>query len=113
MSEHETNWLTKRWRRLLPASPVQAHRPGGGWRGTGTCRLGDIEHVVILMQENRSFDHYFGTMSGGARVLRPGRATRRSAERGTRSSTSSATSPAPAPTRPATCSRSAWSATRR
>jgi phospholipase C len=26
--------------------------------------LGDIEHVVILMQENRSFDHYFGTMSG-------------------------------------------------
>ena len=26
--------------------------------------LGDIEHVVILMQENRSFDHYFGTLSG-------------------------------------------------
>jgi phospholipase C len=26
--------------------------------------LSDIEHVVILMQENRSFDHYFGTMSG-------------------------------------------------
>jgi phospholipase C len=25
--------------------------------------LNDIEHVVILMQENRSFDHYFGTMS--------------------------------------------------
>jgi phospholipase C len=25
--------------------------------------LKDIEHVVILMQENRSFDHYFGTMS--------------------------------------------------
>ncbi|WP_318515830.1 phosphocholine-specific phospholipase C [Photobacterium leiognathi] len=24
----------------------------------------DVEHVVILMQENRSFDHYFGTMSG-------------------------------------------------
>jgi phospholipase C len=28
--------------------------------------LSDIEHVVILMQENRSFDHYFGTMSGVA-----------------------------------------------
>ncbi|MGW2940482.1 phosphocholine-specific phospholipase C [Streptomyces sp. NPDC001226] len=27
-------------------------------------RLSDIEHVVILMQENRSFDHYFGTLSG-------------------------------------------------
>jgi phospholipase C len=24
----------------------------------------DIEHVVILIQENRSFDHYFGTLSG-------------------------------------------------
>ncbi|WP_020673724.1 alkaline phosphatase family protein [Amycolatopsis nigrescens] len=28
------------------------------------ARLEDIEHVVILMQENRSFDHYFGTMAG-------------------------------------------------
>ncbi|WP_225447093.1 phospholipase C [Streptacidiphilus sp. PB12-B1b] len=26
--------------------------------------LGDIKHVVVLMQENRSFDHYFGTLSG-------------------------------------------------
>ncbi|MFE0102022.1 phosphocholine-specific phospholipase C [Streptomyces sp. NPDC059009] len=24
----------------------------------------DIEHIVVLMQENRSFDHYFGTMRG-------------------------------------------------
>lgn len=29
---------------------------------TGSIR--DVEHVVILMQENRSFDHYFGTMRG-------------------------------------------------
>jgi phospholipase C len=29
---------------------------------TGTIR--DVEHVVILMQENRSFDHYFGAMPG-------------------------------------------------
>ncbi|HEY2983895.1 MAG TPA: alkaline phosphatase family protein [Jatrophihabitantaceae bacterium] len=27
-------------------------------------RLDDIKHVVLLMQENRSFDHYFGTLSG-------------------------------------------------
>jgi len=27
-------------------------------------RLRDIEHVVIFMQENRSFDHYFGTYPG-------------------------------------------------
>ncbi|QUD89248.1 phosphocholine-specific phospholipase C [Phenylobacterium montanum] len=31
-------------------------------RGSGTIR--DVEHVVILMQENRSFDHYFGTLRG-------------------------------------------------
>ncbi|WP_426207450.1 phosphocholine-specific phospholipase C [Massilia sp. TWP1-3-3] len=31
------------------------------------CRSGtimDVAHIVILMQENRSFDHYFGTMPG-------------------------------------------------
>jgi hypothetical protein len=27
-------------------------------------RLDDVEHVVILMQENRSVDHYYGTMRG-------------------------------------------------
>ncbi|MDH0863964.1 phospholipase C, phosphocholine-specific [Mitsuaria sp. GD03876] len=29
---------------------------------TGTIQ--DVEHIVILTQENRSFDHYFGTMNG-------------------------------------------------
>ncbi|MCA3931671.1 alkaline phosphatase family protein, partial [Burkholderia sp.] len=29
---------------------------------TGTIR--DVEHVVIFMQENRSFDHYFGGLRG-------------------------------------------------
>jgi len=31
-------------------------------RRTGTIQ--DVEHIVVLMQENRSFDHYFGTMNG-------------------------------------------------
>jgi phospholipase C len=31
---------------------------------TPCAPLSDIEHVVFLMQENRSFDHYFGTLSG-------------------------------------------------
>ncbi len=31
-------------------------------RVTGTIR--DVEHIVVLMQENRSFDHYFGTLRG-------------------------------------------------
>lgn len=42
-------------------------------RRTGT--IADVEHVVLLMQENRSFDHYFGTMAGvrgfGDRVTIP------------------------------------------
>jgi phospholipase C len=29
---------------------------------TGT--INDVKHIVILMQENRSFDHYFGTLRG-------------------------------------------------
>lgn len=29
---------------------------------TGT--INDVEHIVVLMQENRSFDHYFGTLQG-------------------------------------------------
>ncbi|MGC5394910.1 phosphocholine-specific phospholipase C [Streptomyces sp. DT20] len=37
-----------------------AHAAGSG----GRDGLGAIKHVVILMQENRSFDHYFGTLRG-------------------------------------------------
>lgn len=45
---------------LLPPSVHEAIattpvRPGG---------LRAIEHVIVLMQENRSFDHYFGTLRG-------------------------------------------------
>ncbi len=29
-----------------------------------TRSIRDVEHIVILMQENRSFDHYFGTLAG-------------------------------------------------
>src|SRR5579872_4789536 len=31
---------------------------------SGCTKLSDIEHVVILIQENRSFDHYFGSYRG-------------------------------------------------
>ena len=41
-------------RLIEQAAAVQASRHAS---------LSDIKHVVILMQENRSFDHYFGTMS--------------------------------------------------
>jgi phospholipase C len=45
---------------LLPPSVRKAVAAGPARRGS----LGDVEHVVLLMQENRSFDHYFGTLSG-------------------------------------------------
>jgi len=45
----------------LPASVAQALTLPANRR---TRSIDDVEHVVILMQENRSFDHYFGTMRG-------------------------------------------------
>ncbi|MGW2661751.1 phosphocholine-specific phospholipase C [Nocardia tengchongensis] len=32
--------------------------------GAASGTIADVKHVVILMQENRSFDHYFGTLKG-------------------------------------------------
>jgi phospholipase C len=45
---------------LTPSIARAASIPAA--RRTGS--LDDVEHVVVLMQENRSFDHYFGTMRG-------------------------------------------------
>ncbi|GAB2897210.1 phospholipase C, phosphocholine-specific [Paraburkholderia jirisanensis] len=46
---------------MLPSSIRRALAiPPSGQTGT----IQDIKHVVILMQENRSFDHYFGTLKG-------------------------------------------------
>jgi len=40
----------------------------GVWAGTALARPPDaitkIRHVIVIMQENRSFDHYFGTFPG-------------------------------------------------
>ncbi len=47
---------------VLPVNLRKALAATHGRRRAGT--LNDIEHIVILMQENRSFDHYFGTMPG-------------------------------------------------
>ena len=44
---------------LMPPNLQRAladEKPGKG-------KLSDIKHVVMLMQENRSFDHYFGTLA--------------------------------------------------
>src|SRR5262249_26728488 len=45
----------------FPASIARALAiPAHHHRGT----IEDIEHVVFMMQENRAFDHYFGTLRG-------------------------------------------------
>ncbi|MFF7396714.1 phosphocholine-specific phospholipase C [Achromobacter sp. NPDC008082] len=46
---------------FLPASIRRALAIPANHR-TGTIR--DVEHIVIFMQENRSFDHYFGGLAG-------------------------------------------------
>ncbi|MBA4353857.1 MAG: phospholipase C, phosphocholine-specific, partial [Novosphingobium sp.] len=45
----------------LPASIARALAVPAS-RRSGTIK--DVRHIVILMQENRSFDHYFGTLKG-------------------------------------------------
>lgn len=45
----------------LPGSIAKALAISANNR-TGT--IADVEHIVILTQENQSFDHYFGTMRG-------------------------------------------------
>ncbi len=55
---------------LLGSGALAAAMPGSIARAlaipahnkTGT--IADVEHVIVLMQENRSFDHYFGTLRG-------------------------------------------------
>jgi phospholipase C len=43
------------------AAPKPPHRMvPKGFKGN----MSDLKHVVIIMQENRSFDHYFGTLPG-------------------------------------------------
>jgi phospholipase C len=45
---------------LSPSIARAAQIPAN--RRTGSLR--DVEHIVVLMQENRSFDHYLGTLRG-------------------------------------------------
>ena len=56
--------------RFLSSAALTASLPGSinralaipAYNRTGTIE--DVEHIVILMQENRAFDHYFGTLRG-------------------------------------------------
>src|SRR5271170_6821425 len=55
-------------RRLLQAVTALAAygivpEPPAAADGTA-AKLSDIDHIIILMKENRSFDHYFGSLRG-------------------------------------------------
>jgi phospholipase C len=56
--------------KLLSSSALTATFPASISRALGipasnrTGTIADVEHIVILMQENRSFDHYFGALRG-------------------------------------------------
>ncbi|HYK38354.1 phosphocholine-specific phospholipase C [Alloacidobacterium sp.] len=56
--------------KLLSSSALTATFPASISRALAipasnrTGSITDIEHIVILMQENRSFDHYFGALRG-------------------------------------------------
>src|SRR3981081_2656493 len=52
----------------LPASAAVAPVPAAGPAG-----IQKIQHVVIIMQENRSFDSYFGTFPGADGIPMRGR----------------------------------------
>jgi len=46
----------------LEVLPGSAPHAAAATSTTGT--ITDVKHVVVLMQENRSFDHYFGSLQG-------------------------------------------------
>ncbi len=48
------------WR---PTCPSSVRKAIAGANPT-SFDLSQVKHVVLLMQENRSFDHYFGTLAG-------------------------------------------------
>jgi phospholipase C len=48
----------------MTGSTSSSSGSGGTTTPAACSKLTDIEHVVILIQENRSFDHYFGSYRG-------------------------------------------------
>ncbi len=53
-------------RQLLQAAAAATALGGPALAATGgqPSKLSDIDHIIIMMKENRSFDHYFGTLRG-------------------------------------------------
>src|SRR5256712_8155640 len=51
--------------------PKPKPQPGGPGSGKGGGTAGPIEHVVLIIKENHSFDNYFGTLPGANGVTLP------------------------------------------
>jgi phospholipase C len=49
---------------LLAACATASARPAGGGTAAPGTGIHKIKHVIVIMQENRSFDSYFGTFPG-------------------------------------------------
>lgn len=47
---------------LVAGAALPAVTPTTAAAAAATGTITDVKHVVILMQENRSFDHYFGRL---------------------------------------------------
>jgi phospholipase C len=57
---------TEQWRAVLPDNPrnIISYSPVAAIRVAPATGIHKIRHVVVIMQENRSFDSYFGTYPG-------------------------------------------------
>jgi phospholipase C len=49
---------------LLPGCSALKNAVSAGICTTPCSKLTDIDHIVIFIQENRPFDHYFGSCRG-------------------------------------------------
>jgi phospholipase C len=58
LERYETRYLTRHARTLEPGQPPAPSLP------IGTDRLPQIEHIVVLMMENHSYDNYLGMLRG-------------------------------------------------
>jgi phospholipase C len=48
----------------LSSLPLSIQRALAAPAAVRSGTIKDVKHIVILMQENRSFDHYFGSLRG-------------------------------------------------
>ena len=56
--------MAHRCRQAAEPAPASSGPGSGSGSGSGEAGIHKIKHVVVVMQENRSFDSYFGTYPG-------------------------------------------------